>query len=80
MEGVGIDVFTGKLVDMKEAGVLEPLLVKLQALKSATEATSMILKIDDVVAAKLIAPERRAGAPGVGGPQPSPGLGPNPMF
>ncbi len=67
----GINVFTGKTVDMQELGVLEPLLVKLQALKSATEAASMILKIDDVVAAKLIAPERRAGAPGIGGgPQP----------
>ncbi len=76
----GIDVFTGKIVDMKELGILDPLLVKLQALKSATEATSMILKIDDVVAAKLIAPERRAGAPGVGGAPPPPGLGPNPMF
>ncbi|NVM28351.1 MAG: thermosome subunit [Candidatus Helarchaeota archaeon] len=75
----GIDVFTGKIVDMNDLGVLEPLLVKLQALKSATEAASMILKIDDVVAAKLIAPERRAGAPGVGGGQLPPNLGPNPM-
>ncbi|MHA1276263.1 MAG: thermosome subunit beta [Candidatus Helarchaeota archaeon] len=71
----GFDVFTGKIVDMKEHGILEPLIVKLQALKSATEAASMILKIDDVVAAKLIAPERRAGAPGIGsGPTP-PNLG-----
>ncbi len=75
----GIDVFTGKIVDMKAQGILDPLIVKSQALKSATEAASMILKIDDVVAAKLIAPERRAGAPGVGGDQMPPGLGPNPI-
>ncbi|MHA1651329.1 MAG: thermosome subunit beta, partial [Candidatus Helarchaeota archaeon] len=75
----GIDVFNGKIVDMKVLGILEPLIVKLQALKSATEAASMILKIDDVVAAKLIAPERRAGAPGAEmGPQ-SPNLGPKSM-
>ncbi|MHA1131919.1 MAG: thermosome subunit beta, partial [Candidatus Helarchaeota archaeon] len=71
----GFDVFTGKIVDMKEHGILEPLIVKLQALKSATEAASMILKIDDVVAAKLIAPERRAGAPGIGGGPTPPNLG-----
>lgn len=76
---VGIDVFTGQLVDMNDAGIFDPLLVKQQALKSATEATSMILKIDDVVVAKLIAPERRAGAPGVGGNQIPPGMGPNPL-
>jgi chaperonin GroEL (HSP60 family) len=58
-------------------GVLEPFLVKIQALKSATEAAAMILKIDDVVAAKLIAPERRAGAPGVGPAQSPPNIGPN---
>jgi chaperonin GroEL (HSP60 family) len=76
----GFDVFSGTIVDMKDLGVLEPLLVKIQALKSATEAASMILKIDDVVAAKLIAPERRAGAPGIGGPQGPPNLGSNPML
>ncbi len=75
----GIDVFSGKVVDMKDLGVLEPFLVKLQALKSATEASSMILKIDDVVAAKLIAPERRAGAPGMNNGQPPPNIGPNQM-
>lgn len=67
----GFNVFNGTLIDMNENGVLEPLVVKAQALKSATEAASMILKIDDVVVAKLIAPEKRAGAPGIGGPQPS---------
>jgi len=66
----GFNVFNGNLIDMNEYGVLEPLVVKAQAIKSATEAASMILKIDDVVVAKLIAPERRAGAPGIGGPQP----------
>jgi thermosome len=65
---IGFNVLNADIIDMKEYGVLEPLLVKAQAIKSATEAASMILKIDDVVVAKLIAPERRAGAPGVGGP------------
>jgi len=48
---MGVDVFTGKIIDMHENGVIEPLRVKEQAVKSATEAASMILRIDDVIAA-----------------------------
>ncbi len=47
----GIEVHDGKVKDMKAAGVFEPLSVKKQIVKSATEAASMILKIDDVIAA-----------------------------
>ncbi len=47
----GIEVNSGKVQDMTEAGVFEPISVKKQAIKSATEAASMILKIDDVIAA-----------------------------
>ena len=49
---IGINVFDGKVVDMKEAGVIEPLRVKIQALQSAGEATEMILRIDDMIAAR----------------------------
>ena len=48
---VGLDVYEGKPVDMLENGVIEPLRVKTQAVTSATEAASMILRIDDVIAA-----------------------------
>ncbi|HVP41066.1 MAG TPA: thermosome subunit beta, partial [Candidatus Krumholzibacteriaceae bacterium] len=48
---MGVDVFTGKIVNMYDKGVIEPLSVKEQAIKSATEATCMILRIDDVIAA-----------------------------
>lgn len=47
----GIDVFNGKVVDMRELGVYEPLRMKTQAIKSASEAAIMILRIDDVIAA-----------------------------
>ena len=46
----GIEVFSGKPMDMMNLGVLEPLNVKLQAVKSAVEAASMILRIDDIIA------------------------------
>jgi thermosome len=48
---MGVDVFSGKIVDMYKEGVLEPLSVKEHAVKSAAEAASMILRIDDIVAA-----------------------------
>jgi thermosome len=47
----GLNVFTNEIEDMKAAGVVEPLKVKLQAIDSASEAASMILRIDDVIAA-----------------------------
>jgi len=46
---MGVDVFTGKVVNMYEKGVIEPLSVKQQAIKSAAEASTMILRIDDVI-------------------------------
>lgn len=47
----GIEVSSGKVQDMSKAGVYEPLAVKKQIIKSGAEAASMILKIDDVIAA-----------------------------
>ena len=47
----GVNVFTGKIENMREKGVIEPVVVKEQAVKSATESASMILRIDDVIAA-----------------------------
>ena len=49
--GYGIEVFSGKVQDMFKVGVIEPLRVKEQALKSGFEAAAMILRIDDVIAA-----------------------------
>ena len=46
----GINVFTGKVENMRDKGVIEPLVVKEQAVKSATESAAMILRIDDVIA------------------------------
>jgi chaperonin GroEL (HSP60 family) len=48
----GIDVFNGQIEDMWKLGVIEPIRVGQQAIDSATEAAVMILRIDDVVAAK----------------------------
>jgi chaperonin GroEL (HSP60 family) len=64
----GIDVFSGKVRDMRELDVYEPLIVKKQMIKSATEAATMILKIDDVIAAgKMKTPKTPKGSEGYGG-------------
>jgi len=65
----GVNVFQGGTIDMISQGVIEPLKVKTQAIKSAADAAEMILKIDDIVsAAKLAKPEMPAG--GMGGMPP----------
>ena len=48
----GIDVFNGKVADMLKQNVVEPLRVSMQEIQSATEASTMILRIDDVIASK----------------------------
>jgi chaperonin GroEL (HSP60 family) len=67
----GLDLDTGKVMDAWKANVLEPLRVKVQALQSATEVANMILRIDDVIAAK----EFSAPKGGEGGPGGMPGMG-----
>jgi archaeal chaperonin len=58
----GLNVYTGKIVDMRDQKVIEPIRVSRQALNSATDAAVLILRIDDVIAAKGMGPG--AGAPG----------------
>jgi thermosome len=65
----GLNVFTGKIVDMRKENVLEPLRVSKQIMTSAAETAMMIIRIDDVIAAKTTpmgGPEagRRAGEEG----------------
>ena len=49
---VGINIFTGKLQNSIENGVIEPIVVKEQAIKSAAESAALILRVDDVITAK----------------------------
>jgi thermosome len=61
-KNAGVNVFTGKVADMKKENVIEPIRVGSQAISSATDAAVMVLRIDDVIAAKS------GGAPGGKGP------------
>jgi len=63
----GIDLFNGKIADAFAMGVIEPLKVKTQAVKSAAEAAEMILRIDDVISASKLSrgpPMGPGGMPG----------------
>ncbi len=46
----GIDAFKGKVTDAWKQGIIEPLKIKTQAVSSASEVATMILRIDDVIA------------------------------
>ncbi|MBN1358382.1 thermosome subunit, partial [Candidatus Bathyarchaeota archaeon] len=60
---IGVNVFNGKVQDSIENGVIEPAVVKEQAIKSAAESAAMILRIDDVIAST----KSQAGPGGPGG-------------
>ena len=59
----GVEVFSGKVQDMFRAGVIEPIRVKEQVLKSAFEASAMILRIDEVIAASRRKEEKTSSKP-----------------
>jgi thermosome len=61
-EAVGINAKEGKIGNMFSLDIVEPLAVKEQIIKSATETACMILRIDDVIAV--------SGGPSAGGMPP----------
>ena len=63
----GIDARNTRIADMYLLDIIEPVAVKEQIIKSATEAACMILRIDDVIAS--------SGAKGGGGHAPHPPMG-----
>ncbi|MHA2297937.1 MAG: thermosome subunit beta [Candidatus Hodarchaeales archaeon] len=65
----GVNILTGNVVDAINDGVIEPSNVKMQAIRSASEASELILRIDDVITAR-----ESAGPPGGPGGMP-PGMG-----
>ena len=63
----GIDVINAKVGDLTAKDIYEPLAVKEQVINAATEVSSIILRIDDVIAAsKTKTPAAGAGADGGG--------------
>jgi len=70
-KNASVDVFTGKVVDMIKNNVIEPLRVSVQEIQASTEAATMILRIDDIIASKSgggggMPPGRMPGGGGMG--------------
>ena len=71
----GVDVINGKVTDMAAKDVYEPLKVKEQVISAATEVSSMILRIDDVISvSKSGGSGPPPGGGGMGGPNPYMGM------
>jgi thermosome len=58
---IGVDLNTGELIDMFEAGVLEPVSILATAIKGGTEAATIILRIDDIIAASKLEKKEETG-------------------
>jgi thermosome len=71
---MGIDIKTAKITDISKLDIFEPLSVKEQIIKSATEVASMILRIDDVIASSKSAGGGGMPPGGMGGMPPG-GMG-----
>ena len=61
----GVNIPTGKTADMWKMKVLEPVRVKKQVIKSAVEAVTMLLRVDDVIASKGMGGAGASGPPGM---------------
>ncbi|RLI85140.1 MAG: thermosome subunit [Candidatus Altiarchaeales archaeon] len=66
-KNTGVMVLNGGIGDMLKDGIVEPVKIKTQAVKSASEAAQMLLRIDDVIAAS----KKEGGTP----PMPEGGMG-----
>ncbi len=63
-KNVGVNLADGKAADMWKLRVIEPARVKRQALSSAVEVATMVLRIDDIIASKKSSPTPPGGAGG----------------
>ncbi|MCK9404878.1 MAG: thermosome subunit [Methanothrix sp.] len=77
MKNFGLDIDSGQPADMLVQGVIESLKVKTHTIKSATEAATMVLRVNDVIASKReeIEPEQHSKRMSreIGGKEPLPG-------
>ena len=65
----GINIFNNRVEDSIQAGIIEPMKIKTQAISSATEVAVMILRIDDVLASKNSSANRGPAGTGHGYPE-----------
>ena len=71
LKWTGVNVRSTTVADMFKQNILEPVVIKEQIIKSATEAACMLLRIDDVIASS----KSKGGPPGGGMPGGMGGMG-----
>jgi chaperonin GroEL (HSP60 family) len=64
MKWTGVNVRSTTVADMFKQNILEPVVIKEQIIKSATEAACMLLRIDDVIASSKSKAPPGGGMPG----------------
>ena len=75
MKWTGVNVRSTTVSEMFKQNILEPVVIKEQIIKSATEAACMLLRIDDVIASsKSKGGPPGGGMPGMGGMGGMPGM------
>jgi len=57
---ISVDLNTGELVDMFKLGIIEPVSILATAIKSGTEAATIILRIDDIISASKLEKKERS--------------------
>jgi len=63
-KNVGLNLFNNKIENVLDARIIEPLKIKQQAISSATDVATMILRIDDVIASSGSGSGGAGGMPG----------------
>jgi thermosome len=51
-KNAGLNIYTGTAEDMLEKGIVDPLRVKIEAVKAGSEAAEMVLRVDDILRAQ----------------------------
>ncbi|PIO08250.1 thermosome subunit [Candidatus Pacearchaeota archaeon CG10_big_fil_rev_8_21_14_0_10_34_12] len=65
-KNAGLNLFTNRIENVLESRIIEPLRIKTQAISSATDVATMILRIDDVIASSGSEDNKgRRGIPGI---------------
>ncbi len=66
-KNAGLNLFTNKIENVLEARILEPYKIKSQAINSASEVATMILRIDDVIASEESGNQNQPGSSNITG-------------
>ena len=65
----GVDGNQGKIINVAEAGLWEPMAVRVQTIKTAVEASCLLLRVDDILSGGMSKQQQASGGPQQGPPE-----------